>query len=76
MSRSINPLHTAAQHLKPIAVTVAASHTSGRPTAYLINNVCRAFDGSQSISHAVPKGVNDAPVWSMVAKPFIQSSAC
>ena len=76
MSKQVNPLHPTAQHFNRVPVSVAAPYTSSRPTPYLVNDVCRAFFGSQSISHAVPKGVNDESVWSMIPKPFIQSSAC
>ena len=75
MSKSHDPLHPTAQHLKRVAIAVIASYTSGRPATSLINNVKRALNSPQSISHAVPKGVNDASVWSMIAKPFIQGGA-
>ena len=68
-------IHPAAQHLNRVAIAIATSHTSGRPTTYLVNNICRAFDGSQSVSEAVPEGVHHASLWSMITKPFVQSSA-
>ena len=68
-------IHPATQHLNRVAIAIAASHATAGPTAYLINYIERALNSPQSISHAVPKGVDDASRWSMIAKPFVQSGA-
>ncbi len=55
MSKSLNPLHPTAQHLKRIAISVAASNARCGPPTDLIDDIERAFDGPQPVSHAVPK---------------------
>ena len=64
-------IHPATQHLNRVAIAIAASHATAGPTTYLVNNICRAFDGSQSVSEAVPEGMHHASLWSMITKPFV-----
>ena len=70
MSESLNPLNPTAQHLKRLAIAVVAPDTNGRPTAYLVNNVCRAFGRSQSVPNAVPEGANCTAFRVMCPKSF------
>jgi hypothetical protein len=48
----------------------------GRPTADGVDDIGRAFYGTEAIPQTVTKGVDDAPVRHPWLQPFIQCRTC
>ena len=48
----------------------------GRPTTDGINDVGRAFNGTETVTQAVPEGVDDASIWHSWLQPFVQCRTC
>ena len=44
----------------------------GRPTADGVDDIGRAFYGTEAIPQTVTKGVDDASIWHSWLKPFVQ----
>jgi hypothetical protein len=53
----------------PFAILMA--NAFGGPTTDGIDDVGRAFDGTEAIPQAVPKGVDDASIWHSWLQPFV-----
>ena len=73
MSKSLNHLHPATQHLNRVAIAIAPSRATAGPTASLVNNVCRAFGCSQSVPNAVPEGVHFTAFRVICPESFVMS---
>ena len=54
----------------PFAILMA--NAFGGPTTDGIDDVGRAFNGTEAIPQAVPEGVDDASIWHSWLQPFIQ----
>jgi hypothetical protein len=57
---------------KAVSLAILMADAFGRPTADGIDNVSRAFNGTEAIAQAVPEGVDYASIWHPWFQPFIK----
>ena len=61
------PMHDS----KAMSFAILMADAFGRPTADGIDDVGRAFNGTEAIAQTVPKGVDDASIWHSWLQPFV-----
>jgi hypothetical protein len=59
------------QLLHLVASTIALTDTLPAPTAYLVDDVCRALYSPQSVSHGMSQGVYYDILRDMALKPLV-----
>ena len=52
------------------------SDAFGHPTADCIDDVGRAFNGTEAIAQTVPEGVDHTSIWHPWLQPFVQCRTC
>ena len=58
-------------HAEAMPLAILMTDAFGRPTADGIDNVSRAFNGTEAIAQAVPEGVDDASIRHPWFQPFV-----
>jgi len=57
---------------KAVSLAVLMANAFSRPTADGIDDVGRAFNGTEAIAQTVSEGVDDASIWHSWLQPFVQ----
>ena len=58
---------------KAVSLAILMSDAFCRPTADGIDNVGRAFNGTEAVTQTVPEGVDDTSIRHPRLQPFVQS---
>ena len=57
---------------KAVSFAILMTHAFGRPTANGVNDVGRAFNGTEAVPQTVPEGVDDTSIRHPWFQPFVQ----
>ena len=57
---------------KAVSLAILMADAFGSPTANGIDDVGRAFNGTEAIEQTVTEGVDDASIWHPWFQPFVQ----
>ena len=58
--------------VKAVSLAILMTDAFSGPATDGIDDVSRAFDGTEAIPQTVPEGVDDASIWHPWLKPFVQ----
>lgn len=61
---------------KAMSFSILMADVFGGPTTNGIDDVGRAFDGTEAIPQTVPEGVDDASIRHLWFQPFVQCCTC
>ena len=59
---------------RAVSFAILMADAFGRPTADGIDDVGRAFDGTEAVTQTVPEGVDDTSIRHPWLQPFVQRS--
>ena len=61
---------------KAVSFAILMSDSLSRPTGDGIDDVGRAFNGTEAVPQTVPEGVDDTSIWHTWLQPFVQRRTC
>ncbi len=56
---------------KAVSLAKLMAYNFGGPAADCVDDVGRAFNGTEAIPQTVPEGVDDASIWHSWLEPFV-----
>ena len=68
----MKPTHPPIHDGKAVTLSILITDAFGRPTADGIDNVARAFNGTEAIPQTMTEGVDNASIRHSCIQPFVQ----